>query len=73
VKRGGDRTTGIDPETAQTVVLFDPRNEAWEEHFCWQATGSVRDFALSCLVGAEQPGPRARVIGEFRRPAVDLR
>jgi hypothetical protein len=32
----GDRTMGIDPETAQTVVLFDPRNDAWEEHFRWQ-------------------------------------
>lgn len=38
-----------------------------------RGTGLVRDSALSCLVGAKQPGPSARVIGETRRPAVDLR
>jgi 5-methylcytosine-specific restriction endonuclease McrA len=32
----GDRTTGVDPETAQRVALFDPRNDAWEQHFRWQ-------------------------------------
>jgi len=32
----GDRTGGIDPETAQTVVLFDPRSHAWGAHFRWQ-------------------------------------
>ena len=28
-----DRTTGIDPRTGRAVALFDPRNDAWDEHF----------------------------------------
>jgi len=30
-----DRTMAVDPETGQTVALFDPRIVAWEEHFRW--------------------------------------
>ena len=29
----GDRTTSVDPETGQTVALFDPRTNAWDERF----------------------------------------
>jgi len=32
----GDRTMSVDPETGQTVALFDPRTNAWDEHFRWQ-------------------------------------
>ncbi|GAB4146939.1 MAG: hypothetical protein Fur0021_05400 [Candidatus Promineifilaceae bacterium] len=32
----GTRTTGIDPLTGQTVALFHPREQAWEEHFAWE-------------------------------------
>lgn len=29
----GTNLSGIDPETGAVVVLFNPRKEAWEEHF----------------------------------------
>jgi 5-methylcytosine-specific restriction endonuclease McrA len=28
-----DRVAGTDPETNQTVALFDPRRDTWEVHF----------------------------------------
>ncbi|RCS46492.1 HNH endonuclease [Bremerella cremea] len=31
----GPNIAGIDPETKQKTFLFDPRNEAWREHFVW--------------------------------------
>ena len=31
-----DQTTGVDPETGETVALFDPRTDRWDEHFRWQ-------------------------------------
>ncbi len=30
-------TTGIDPETAQMLPLFNPRQQKWYEHFIWSA------------------------------------
>lgn len=30
----------IDPETGVTVPLFNPRTQAWEEHFMWSEDGS---------------------------------
>ena len=30
----GANLTGIDPETAKIVPLFNPRQHLWEEHFC---------------------------------------
>jgi hypothetical protein len=37
----GDRTTSIDPETGQRVPLFDPRTDAWDEHFRWHGDPPV--------------------------------
>jgi hypothetical protein len=28
-------TTGTDPLTGKAVALFNPRQDRWEEHFCW--------------------------------------
>jgi hypothetical protein len=33
------QTTGVDPETGETVVLFHPRQHVWREHFTWNADG----------------------------------
>jgi len=30
-------TIGIDPETAMQVLLFNPRQQQWSEHFIWSA------------------------------------
>ena len=29
---------GIDPTTGETVMLFNPRTERWDEHFSWNGT-----------------------------------
>jgi hypothetical protein len=39
-------TTGIDPETQETVPLFNPRQQRWGEHFIWSADG-LRILGLS--------------------------
>src|SRR5689334_3740062 len=37
----GIATTGIDPETGETVSLFNPRTQIWEEHFAWIEGGQI--------------------------------
>lgn len=33
----GTNIAGIDPQTNQLARLFNPRNDVWDEHFCWLA------------------------------------
>lgn len=35
-----DRMTGIDPDSGQQVGLFNPRSQAWTEHFAWSPDGT---------------------------------
>jgi hypothetical protein len=35
----GNRTAAPDPESGQTVPLFNPRTQDWFEHFGWTADG----------------------------------
>lgn len=35
----GAQTHAIDPETSTRVPLFDPRRDAWSEHFRWSESG----------------------------------
>lgn len=35
---------GVDPQTGQTVPLFNPREQAWEDHFAW---ASAVDFRIN--------------------------
>jgi len=35
----GPNLTGIDPETQQVTLLFNPRTDIWDEHF--QMSGSI--------------------------------
>jgi hypothetical protein len=32
-----NRQSALDPETQQTTALFNPRNQAWADHFIWSA------------------------------------
>lgn len=32
-------TTGVDPETGNTVSLFNPRQQNWADHFIWAPDG----------------------------------
>lgn len=41
-----DQTTARDPATGQTVPLFNPRLQAWFEHFCWADDG-IRILGLT--------------------------
>ncbi len=34
-----DKTTGIDPETGEMALLFNPRTQVWSEHFRWSKDG----------------------------------
>jgi hypothetical protein len=33
----GSALTGVDPQTARRVPLFNPRKQIWVEHFAWAA------------------------------------
>jgi hypothetical protein len=34
-----DQVSGIDPQTGQTVALFNPCQQVWPEHFRWSSDG----------------------------------
>jgi hypothetical protein len=34
-----DKMSGIDPETGQSHLLFNPRTQKWNEHFHWHDNG----------------------------------
>jgi hypothetical protein len=37
----GDRVDALDPETGETVPLFNPRTQVWVEHFAWSPDGTL--------------------------------
>lgn len=37
----GVQTTALDPETGQTVALFNPRQDIWTDHFEWNKDGTL--------------------------------
>lgn len=39
--RKGSNLTGIDPDSGQIVELFNPRAQAWTEHFVWKGVEIV--------------------------------
>ncbi|MBS1787948.1 MAG: HNH endonuclease [Acidobacteria bacterium] len=38
-RRKSDRQSAIDPLTGETVLLFNPRQHQWSEHFVWSVDG----------------------------------
>lgn len=38
-ERKGAQTQALDPETGETVGLYNPRTQLWHEHFRWSADG----------------------------------
>jgi hypothetical protein len=61
--RKQNRVRAKDPETGQLVKLFNPRYEAWEEHFEW-IDGGIR-------IRGKTPTGRATVEAlDLNRPAV---
>jgi hypothetical protein len=47
-RKKADKTTAPDPESGQTVSLFNPRTSAWREHFAWAAAG-LRIIGLTAI------------------------
>lgn len=43
------RTEAIDPKTAKTVLLFNPRKDVWKKHFKWST-----DFTM--IIGSTATG-----------------
>lgn len=37
----GNRIAAPDPQTAEVVRFFDPRQQIWQEHFEWSAEGDL--------------------------------
>jgi hypothetical protein len=37
----GAKIEEVDPETGQTVPLFNPRTQSWAEHFHWSGDGTL--------------------------------
>jgi hypothetical protein len=37
----GAKTHAIDPDTNQFVELFNPRMQAWKQHFVWENNGTL--------------------------------
>jgi hypothetical protein len=42
----GDKLTAIDPLSGESVRLFDPRRQAWVDHFAW-SSDAVRIVGLT--------------------------
>lgn len=38
-RRKTDKTTTTDPQTKRQVLLFNPRQDCWSDHFTWSADG----------------------------------
>lgn len=36
----GQRISALDPESGETVRLFNPREQSWDEHFFWVDSGA---------------------------------
>jgi hypothetical protein len=41
-----DKTSAVDPETGETVPLFNPRAQKWSDHFRWSEDG-IRILGLT--------------------------
>jgi len=37
----GAQTDAVDPETGETVPLYNPRQQAWQEHLVWGEDGTI--------------------------------
>ena len=47
-RRKADRLQAVDPESAELVSLFHPRQHSWGEHFIWSADG-LRIVGLTAI------------------------
>lgn len=43
-----DRTRALDAMTGEEVCLFNPRQQDWDEHFCWFEEGEILVGLTTC-------------------------
>jgi hypothetical protein len=43
-----DKTTALDPQTAEYVPIFNPRTQAWFDHFQW-GVGGIHIIGLTAI------------------------
>lgn len=60
-RRKWDRRTGVDPLAGDEHRLFNPRTDAWNDHFAWSAHGST-------IVGATAIGRATVRALDLNRP-----
>lgn len=58
-----DRVAGVDPLSGATVRLFNPRHEAWHDHFAWSVDGVL-------IVGHSAQGRATVVTLKLNRPSL---
>ena len=66
----GSNLTGIDPETQAVTLLFNPRQQQWDDHFHWDGLNIVGESDIGrttirvlCMNSDEQL--ELRMAGEF--------
>ena len=59
----GDQVAATDPQSGDTVRLFDPRHQVWADHFAWSETGAR-------IVGLTPTGRATVVALNLNRPEV---
>jgi 5-methylcytosine-specific restriction endonuclease McrA len=57
----GDQVAATDPQSGDTVRLFDPRHQVWADHFAWTETGER-------IVGLTPTGRATVVALNLNRP-----
>jgi len=59
----GDRIAALDPASGEIMRLFDPRRQAWREHFAWTEAGDR-------IVGLTPPGRATVAALNLNRPSL---
>jgi hypothetical protein len=59
----GSRVAGRDPSTGETVALFHPRHQLWEEHLAWSTDGTR-------IIGRTPTGRATVLVLSLNRPSL---
>jgi len=62
-RRKSDKLTAFNPQTGEEVSLFNPRRDAWNEHFIWSEDGLF-------IIGLTPVGRATIAVLEFNRERV---
>lgn len=64
-----DRSHAIDPTTGERVPMFHPRQQAWDEHFGWDATTVIglTPIGRATIARLDMNHPRRQRVREAER------